>query len=141
MIDTALLSGKTSNFLPGQHLESEDEKIKLPIISRQPESIKSNAPAPITSAPIVDEQFDNDPEFALFVDSPPPPSLKDQIEQQQQETSLFAGITSEKALARIELITAPQDEATSAIALARVMRLCESLDEARARLEALTMGL
>lgn len=130
IIDTSALSGKASNFI-SEHFESEDEKIELPIIERQAEKVE--APATIVSAPIVDEEFDNDPEFALFVDSP--------TSEACTEDSIFGGIKCEKALARIELVDASQQEATAAVALGRVHRLCESLEEVAARLSAMTIDL
>lgn len=133
VIDTSVLSGKTSNFI-GTHFDSEDEKIELPIIERRrPTAPKVEAPA-IVSPPVIDEEFDNNPEFALFVDSP-------SSEESAEEESIFGGITSEKALARLELVDASQDDTVAAIALARVLRLCESLDDTAVRLEALTQDL
>lgn len=131
IINTSILSGKTSNFI-GEHFDSEDEKVELPIIERRTEKVES--PATLVSSSVVDEEFDNNPEFALFADSPA-------SSESSEEDSIFGGIKSEKALARIELVNASEEEATAAIALGRVHRLLESLETVSARLEAMTINL
>jgi bZIP-type transcription factor MBZ1 len=134
-IDTTVLSGKISNFV-GASFDSDDEKVKLPVIERMP--VKEIAPIEI--APVVDEEFDADPTFALFSHAT---SAKSQSESplDLELTPIFGGIESEKALARIELVDAATTEVTEAIAMARVERLCSSLDDVAARLEMMTLHL
>jgi len=133
IIDAAFLSGKSSNFVgEPEHFDSEDDKIEIPIIQRQPE-LKSEAPTTIITPTIVDDEFDNNPEFALFVDSP--------ASEETSEETIFGGISSEKALARIELVDAEKEEATADAAIRRVQRLAASLEDVFSRLEALTVDL
>jgi len=133
VIDTSVLSGKTSNFIG--RFESEDEKVEMPTIERMP--VKEEAPVTLPT-PIVDEEFDADPSFALFTDSVSAPVTAPLV---KLDTISFFGIESEKALARIELVDATEDEATAAMAMARVQRLYDSIEAATERLEALTMDM
>jgi hypothetical protein len=134
-IDTTVLSGKPSNFV-GPSFDSDDEKVELPVIERMP--VKEIAP--IEVAPVVDEEFDADPAFALYSHAA---SNKSQSESplDLELTPIFGGIEPEKALARIELVDTATTEVTEAIAMARVERLCSSLDDVAARLEMMTLHL
>jgi hypothetical protein len=134
-IDTTVLSGKTSNFV-GPSFESDDEKVELPVIERMP--IKESAP--IELAPVIDEDFDADPTFALFSDTTST-KIQSDLTLDLELAPIFGGIEPEKALARIELIDASTAEVTEAISMARVERLCSSLDDAVARLEMMTLHL
>jgi bZIP-type transcription factor MBZ1 len=133
-IDTSVLSGKTSNFV-GSTFESDDEKIEMPVIERMP--IKEIAP--IEVAPVMDEEFDADPTFTLFSHSTS--STSTEAASELELTPIFGGIEPEKALARIELFDAAECEVREAIAIARVERLCSSLDDMAARLESMTLHL
>jgi len=134
-IDTTALSGKTSNFV-GPLFDSDDEKVELPVIERMP--VKEIAP--IEVAPVVDEEFDADPTFALFSHTSPTQS-QSESPLDLELAPIFGGIEPEKALARIDLVDAATTEVTEAIAMARVERLCSSLDEVAARLEMMTLHL
>jgi bZIP-type transcription factor MBZ1 len=133
-IDTTILSGKISNFVGPYH--SDDEKVELPVIERIP--VKEIAPVEV--APVIDEEFDADPTFALFSHAT---STKSQSESPSdlELAPIFGGITPEKALARYEIVDAATTEVTEAIAMARVERLCSSLDDMAARLEMMTLHL
>ena len=133
-IDTNVLSGKTSNFV-GSTFESDDEKIEMPVIERMP--VKEIAPVEV--APVVDEEFDADPTFTLFSHSTSSTSTESASELEL--APIFGGIEPEKALARIELFDAAECEVREAIAIARVERLCSSLDDMAARLESMTLHL
>lgn len=132
VIDSTILSGKTSNFVGS--FESDDEKVELPVIERLP--VKDIAP--IEPVPIVDEEFDADPTFALFSHAA---ATKSQSPEDLEFTPLFGGIEPEKALARIELVDAATAEATEAVAIVRVERICSNLDDVAARLEMMTLHL
>jgi len=132
--DTSILSGKTSNFV-GQSYDSDTDKVEIPIVERMPLS----ETAPVEGACTVDEEFDNDPTFALFSDAPT--SLTSETSKDVELNPIFGGIESEKAFARIELVDAAHEESVAIAAMARVERLCQSLEAVTARLEAMTMDL
>jgi hypothetical protein len=136
-IDTAALSGKTSNFVE-ETFETE-EKMEVPVIERPieiPDSIVSD------SIP-VDEEFEADPEFALFHSEPiaTRDSPKEVDIDNLTDLDLFGGIESEKVLSRYELVDATEEEATAVIALARVQQISQNIESVVSRLELLTMGL
>lgn len=124
VLDASILSGKASNIVPS--FASED-KVELPTLERAPLMREAAA----VSAPVVDEEFDNDPAFALFADTTAAPSQS----TLEFTASLWSSIPSEKA-SPFTLIT---DDAESS--LTRVQRLFSSIEDATARLEALTMDL
>lgn len=143
-IDTAAMSGKVSNFV-GQPFESADEKVDMPVIEQLPVVEKATAPkAPETPA-VVDEDFENDPEFALYhenssatsVDSAPTEIDTEDL----SEVEIFGGIEPEKFLARYELLDASTEEKNAALAMASVQRRFASLEGMCARLEMLTADI
>lgn len=127
-IDASFLAGKS---VASEHLESEASKVEMPIM-RLP--VIEEAPAAIT--PVVDEEFDSDPAFALFNDAPAPSSSSE-----LDMTAIFGGIESEKAFARYELVDATPSEASGIIAMARVQRICAGMEDTVARLEAMTINM
>jgi hypothetical protein len=145
VIDTAVLSGKTSNFV-GERFDSEEEKVEMPVLEKAPvlekEAVVEKIEAP--AAPVVDEEFENDPEFALYHDSEPTAAAKEPVEIDTDAFShvdIFGGIESDKALARYELVDAEEDEVTATIALARVQHISAGLASVMARLELMTADL
>lgn len=123
--DVSALSGKSSNFV-GKY-ESADEKIEMPVIERATIK-KEEVVEPVIA---VDDEFDSDPAFALFTDGPvatPTTGLE----------SIFGGIETEKALARLELVDAEDTDAVAEAALRKVERLCADLDTVAQRLEEMT---
>jgi hypothetical protein len=138
-IDTAALSGKTSNFVE-ESFETE-EKIEAPVIERPvalPDLVTSSDAAP------ADEDFESDPEFALFHsesvavrDTPEDVVDADRL----GDIDIFGGIESDKVLCRLELVDATEGEATAAFAVARVQRISENLETVVSRLELMTMDL
>ncbi|KAF7544549.1 hypothetical protein G7046_g9765 [Stylonectria norvegica] len=136
-IDASVLSGKASNFVE-QSFDSEEEKVEMPIIERPVEK----AAKPTEATPI-DEEFESDPEFALYHSEPAAAAQepKELDVEGFSQVDIFGGIESEKALARYELIDASDEEASAAFAMARVQRISASIDSVVSRLEQLTMDL
>ncbi|KAF9871132.1 bZIP transcription factor [Colletotrichum karsti] len=137
-IDAEVLSGKSSNFV-GEQFESDDEKIELPAI----EAPKVLAPEVSFQAPaeeeVFDDDFENDPEFALY-HSVPAPATEGPIELDTDAFShveIFGGVESEKVLARYELVDASEEEQNACVAMAKVERISASLEPIMARLEAM----
>lgn len=135
-IDTSVLSGKSSNFVEP---ESDDEKIEVPAIERPVERAE---PTEDKSAP-VDEDFENDPEFALYHSEPATACepAKEIDTDSFSHVDIFGGIETEKVLARYDLIDATEEEATAALSMARVQRISDIIESTTSRLELLTMGL
>jgi hypothetical protein len=122
VIDSSILSGKKSEKF------TSEQKVDYPVIRRMP--VKEEAP--VVATPIVDEEFDSDPAFALFTNCPAPSSSPLTLADLD-----FSGIVCEKS--RFTLVTVNESDAISA--MDRVQRLCESIDAAAERLEALTLDL
>jgi hypothetical protein len=129
--DTSILSGKKSNFV-AESFDSEAEKVTMPTIERMPVKVE----VAVEASPIVDDEFDNDPAFALFTDAPITTS---QTSIDSEFTCIFGGIQPEKAFSRLELVDSAE-EANGAAAMDRVQRICESLEAVTARLEAMTVN-
>ncbi|KAF4988898.1 hypothetical protein FGRMN_9479 [Fusarium graminum] len=130
IIDTAVLSGKTSNFVE-PIFDSEEEKLEVPAIERpaeKPEAIES-ADAPI------DVEFESDPEFALFHTEPA--TITEQPKELDTErlshVDIFGGVESEKVLSRLELIDAGDEECAAALSMARVQRISATCDAVTSR--------
>ena len=144
-IDTSMLSGKTSNFV-GQQFDSEDEKVEMPVIERPAQVEKAE---PVAAAPaVVDEEFENDPVFALYHSAPSAePAAKPQREVLEFVTEglsnidIFGGIEPEKAFARLDLVDATEEEESAALAMARVQHISAGLEGVMARLDLLTVDL
>ncbi|OAA41319.1 ribonuclease Z [Metarhizium rileyi] len=136
-IDASLLSGKTSNFVD-EAFSSDDEKVEAPVIERLIE-IKAIGSL---EAP-VDEEFESDPEFALFHSQPTATieTSEDVDTENLTGVDLFGGIESAKMFSRYELVDATEEEATAAFAMARVQRLSANIETVVSRLELLTKNL
>jgi hypothetical protein len=137
VIDSEVLSGKTSF---SSALPSDDEKVELPKVERIP----TPEPAPATKeVEVVDEEFDADPTFALFTSAPATSSAAPESKEVDLSAvmDLLNGIQPEKAFARIELIVkdSSADDAVANAAMARVMRMCASLDTIAERLSVFTL--
>ncbi|GJC83609.1 BZIP-type transcription factor MBZ1 [Colletotrichum liriopes] len=139
-IDTNVLSGKSSNFV-GEQFESDDEKIELPALEAPkvlaPEIQSQTTP----EEEVFDDEFENDPEFALYHSSPAPAS-EGPIELDAEVFShvdIFGGVESEKVLARYELVDASEEEQNACVAMAKVQRIAASLEPVLARLESLVL--
>lgn len=140
-LDAAVLSGKTSDFVSEQLSSPEEEKVEMPIIEH-PAVAKKEEPT-VTVAPI-NEEFETNPAFALYHDSPASERTSAPVELDTDGLSnidIFGGIEPEKVLARFELVDAGEDDASAALAMARVQRISANLESTMARLETLTIGL
>lgn len=127
-IDASILSGKTSNFV---ELSSEDDKCDMPVIER--EAVRAEAKSP-NAAP-VDEEFEADPQFALFHTESTEAAAEPQL------SKLFNGIQTEKAVSRYELVDATATETDAELAMARVQLISANLESITSRLELLTADL
>lgn len=134
-IDTSVLSGKSSNFVE-QTFESE-EKIEAPVIEHPVESVEA-----LTNTD-VDEEFEADPDFALFHSEPCAAhnSAKESELETMPHIDIFGGLDSAKVLSRYELVDATEEECTAALAIARVHRLTAHAESALAKLELLTINM
>lgn len=136
-IDPAMLSGKTSNLV--EPLESDNEKIEMPVIERP----VAEPVAPVEEVAPVDEDFESDPEFALFHSEPT--TIKEQPKEINtaafSQVDIFGGIEPEKVLARFELLDATEEQVSAAFAMARVQRISANAESVLSRLERLTLDL
>jgi hypothetical protein len=139
-IDTSLLSGKASNFVE-QAFESDNEKVELPAIERPSELVAATEPVEAESE-VVDDEFENDPEFALFHSEVTSTTERTEIDTDSfTDIDIFGGIESEKVLSRFELADATEEETAAALAMARVQRISSHLESLVSRLEMLTVDL
>ncbi|TEA15817.1 BZIP-type transcription factor MBZ1 [Colletotrichum sidae] len=137
-IDTNVLSGKSSNFVGETH-ESDDDKIEIPTVEAPKIFSPVVSSAAAAEEEIFDDDFENDPEFALYHSSPASAS-EGPVELNTDgfhSVEIFGGVESEKVLARYELIDASEEEKTACLAMAKVQRIAASLEPVLARLEAL----
>jgi hypothetical protein len=142
VIDAAVLSGKSSNFVE-PIFDSEEEKLEVPAIERPVANLEISEPVDAAAAPI-DAEFESDPDFALFHTEAATTATETPKEFDSEGLShidIFGGVESEKVLARLELVDAGEQECTAALAMARVQRLSASCDAVASRLELLTMDL
>jgi bZIP-type transcription factor MBZ1 len=131
VIDTEILSGKSSSFSP---MTSDDEKVELPKVERMPASEPEKVELPV----VVDEEFDADPAFALFVPSPATAPVKSS--EPELDLSFLANLSLKPS--NLELVVISEvDEATSDAAMRRVERLSADLDACMERLNGLSMHL
>ncbi|KEY69688.1 hypothetical protein S7711_03174 [Stachybotrys chartarum IBT 7711] len=139
-IDSSLLSGKASNFVE-QVFESDNDKIEVPVIERPSEHVEVIEPVESNST-AVDLEFENDPEFALYHSEAASTTEPTEIDTDSfSGIDIFGGIEPEKALSRYELVDATEEEATAALAMARVQRISSHLEPLVSRLEMLTVDL
>jgi hypothetical protein len=127
VIDTDILSGKSSSFTP---LASDDEKVELPKVERMPVSKTETVELP----EVVDEEFDADPAFALYAYTS---TVKSELEL---DLSFLANLSLKPS--NFELVVVPEvDEATADAAMRRVERLSADMDACLERLSALSCHL
>ncbi|RFU31891.1 hypothetical protein B7463_g4409, partial [Scytalidium lignicola] len=110
-IDTDVLSGKASHADAINPEALGEEKTCVPVIEHAPVEAEreiSEAKS-ITPTPIEDAEFDSNPAFALYVDSPNPTSSTTSTLPLEIDTTPLFGIEPEKALARIELVIVSED--------------------------------
>lgn len=154
-LDAAVFSGKTTTFVGPCFDEDEPEECKadIPVIDRPAPTVME--PEPIKKNP-VDEEFEADPAFALYHDSPAPstssvpsePTTPQCLEDMAAALSqalvsggaeLFAGIESEKSAPApmFELVDKEEVEMKEEMAVVRVQRLTANLEAVAERLEML----
>jgi len=127
VIDTGILSGKSSSFTP---LASDDEKVELPKVERMPVS----KPETIELPAVVDEEFDADPAFALFVSTPATTTIES---EPSLDLSFLANLSLKPS--NYELVVVPEvDEATADAAMRRVERFAVDMDACLERLSRLS---
>ncbi|KAL7926480.1 hypothetical protein ACQKWADRAFT_280436 [Trichoderma austrokoningii] len=137
-IESSVLSGKAPSVIE-QTFKSEDEKVEVPVIERP---VEQTTVAQSEAGPI-DEEFEADPEFALY-HSEPTSAAAESSELDTESLShvdIFGGIETEKMLSRFELVDASEEEASAAFAMARVQSISASMEAVMSRLEILTMDL
>lgn len=138
LFDSAVLSGKTSNFV-GPCPSSDDSKLAVPTIERMP-SIKEDAEADHAATVICSEvDFnDSDPAFALYMDAPSPTKSMPVVPQ-----PLFGDIDAEKVFARLDVVVETEaiDSTISAIAMERFERMCSKVEAAFQRIGNVTSHL
>ncbi len=140
-IDTAALSGKSSNFV-GSYSSDDDCKCQVPAIERLPVVKEKVEEESIPTSPCADVDFDeSDPAFALFMDAAS--SVKSTPAEPQE--LLLGGVESEKVFARLELVVEDQDEnadgTVSAATMERLERMCSRLEAAFERIGNVTSHL
>jgi len=144
VLDVSTLSGKSSNFV-GSTFSSEDEKVEMPVIERPAD--KKETIEVVTTAP-VDEDFENDPLFALYHDAPTAPKASTPEEPRElnieaiSDIDIFGGIEPEKVLSRYDLVDASEEEikkVEDSIVLARIQRVTSHLDAISSRLDMLSL--
>ncbi|OAA71271.1 bZIP transcription factor, bZIP-1 [Cordyceps fumosorosea ARSEF 2679] len=134
-IDAGVLAGKTSNFVESF---SEEEKVDAPVIERP---VKRETVEPAEAA-VVNEEFESDPDYALFHAQPSTPANESSVSSESlSHIDVFGGIEAEKVLSRYELVDVTEVERSSAYAMARVQHIAASAESVMARLELLTREL
>ncbi|KAG6040592.1 BZIP-type transcription factor mbz1 [Claviceps citrina] len=137
-IDASVLSGKAIKVVVDS-FSSDEDKVDVSVMERplESDSSKTSREAP------VDEEFEADPEFALFhSESTVNVEVPKEIDTENlTDVDIFGGIETEKILSCFELVDATEQEASAAFAMARVQRISASVESVVSRLEILTMGL
>lgn len=134
VIDAEILSGKTSSFT---ELASDDSKVEIPVVERIPASNpEKEVQAPVV--PIVDDEFDADPRFALY--STEATEIAEPAKELDIDALILALPVSKPTEYTLRIFTAA-DEATSDASLKRCDRICDSLENITDRLSAMTMNL
>lgn len=139
-IDASVLSGKICDMIDPT-VEFDDEKVDSPTIEYPAEQQSSSAAC---DSPPLDEDFENDPAFALYHSDTAPTSAESTRESDAVEPSyvdIFGGIEPEKIFARYDFVDATEEEASAAAAMGRVQRISQHISPLVARLEILTRDL
>ena len=126
VIDTEVLSGKSSNFTT---LASDTEKVELPAVERMP------VPEPVEEMTVVaDEEFDSDPTFALYA------TVTVSAKSSELDLSFLDNLSIKQSAYEL-VVVSKADESASDAAMTRVEQIAADMDACLARLEALTMQL
>ena len=127
VIDTSVLSGKVSNVIPS--MTSDDEKVELPKVERMPVTLPSEA-----EVESVDEEFDADPAFALYVSSP---IIAKSEQPLDLDLSFLANLSLKPANFELAVVSEIDEDAASR----KVDQLSADLDACLERLGALSVHL
>ncbi|RDA89945.1 hypothetical protein CP533_0283 [Ophiocordyceps camponoti-saundersi (nom. inval.)] len=129
VVDFSVLSGKTDDFVddPAQPDEG-DSKVSMPAIERPDESHKVTQ-----SGASDDDEFERDPEFALFHSEPPQKTVDN------DGPDIVSGTESNTLSS--DLLVDTESEEVFAQAMARVKRISAELEPLLSRLEILTRDL
>jgi len=132
-VDTGILSGKTSNFVPS-YSSSEDSK-DVPVVERAPKAQKVEETSVSTFCE--DVEFDeSDPAFALFSDAP---ASKETVTTPFED--LFGGVAPEKVFSRLEIVIDDESADQDVLAMERFERMLSSIDESFRRIGNITSHL
>jgi bZIP-type transcription factor MBZ1 len=133
-VDTGILSGKTSNFVPS-FSSSDDSKDQVPVVERAPTAEKVEETAVAT--PCEDVEFDeSDPAFALFSDaSTSKPAVVEPFED------MFGGVAPEKVFSRIELVIDEESADQETVLMERFERMLSSIEQSFQRIGNITSHL
>ncbi len=148
-VDTSILSGKVSNFV-GHY--DEDEKIDMPVIEH-PVTEKTFEAAQSVAPVTADAEFDSDPAFDLYHESPaaavatsttPSAAASKPVELNTDvfsDVDLFGGIETGKAAASPTDAASVSEESVQGVeeplVLARIARIAHNLEAASLRLNML----
>jgi len=131
IIDTEMLSGKNSLLAD---FTSSDEKIEVPAIERAPASNPAKE-VQVPSMPVVDDEFDADPQFVLYTSEPEEPARELDI-----NSLVLALPFSKPTQYELNIFTAANKDSSDA-AVRRADRICGGLEAIVERLDLLTVGL
>ncbi|KAI2466105.1 hypothetical protein F4781DRAFT_367889 [Annulohypoxylon bovei var. microspora] len=143
IIDTEALAGKTSNFV-GESFSSDAEKADVPIFEAPVmPSTKALEPQETVAESEVSENAISNLDGDIYDDETTvTPSKPVELDTDSlTAVDIFAGIESEKTLARLELVDSSDEDVTASIAARRVERIAASLETVFARLDLLATGL
>ncbi|KAI9721800.1 MAG: hypothetical protein M1812_002135 [Candelaria pacifica] len=138
-VDTAVLSGKGSNFV-GPCFPSEECKDERPTLEPMPSVHEEvDEPSNINDSTTDIDFDDSDPAYALYADSPSPPESAS-----VEPTNILLGkINVEKTSPRLNLISTANSSAdeTSSSTMERFEQICRSMDVAFDRIGKMTSHL
>jgi hypothetical protein len=136
-IDSEVLSGKHST--PCHDLSSDDEKVELPVVERTPTSAVGKVE--VKEIETVDEEFDADPAFALFVTAPAPtPAPAPKPSDIDTVTELLAAIPAKQEQFTLMVESRVADDEAEA-AMRKVDRMCDGIERMADRLRSLTINM
>lgn len=134
VIDSEVLSGKSSSFTSS--LRSDDVKVELPTIERAPTAVVA---VEEVKSEIVDEEFDANPEFALYASTSSPATTVTK-NQEFDITALVSSLPSKPV--QYELIVEPSDNLDEAeAAMRKVESIFERIDRMADTMLSLTISL
>lgn len=135
-IDSDVLSGK--NNTPSHALSSDNEKIEIPVVERAPESLPGKVE--VKEIETIDEEFDADPQFALFASPSPTPSATSKPSDIDTVRELIPLIPAKES--NFNLVVEPTvSHDVAEAAMRKVDRICDDIERIAGRLRTLTINL